>query len=333
MRRTLLVIGFVAIVLAGAIGVSWAVNGVRIATRLPMVAAASALFESEAMLPAVFKPFPTPTPTITPTAVPTNTPEPTLTPEPTTTPLPPSTPDPGNAIVNGSFEQGWTNLPPAPGFLINQEPKGWRLTWLGVGEPIWDDGSATAQGVPECLHKLEAGLPPDEWAGGPRPLILEGKATYKTFHFAAPFGTELYQSVGGLPPGTTWRLTVPIQLHTHGDNDPWAAESGVWATTSADQAGGWVSGGTMGDHHWFFHKVEITVPADGRIEVYIRVKSKWNRGKDFFIDDVRLVQIGTQQSTSLETAKAGIELAGQNGRLWLPRPLEAIPARELISDN
>lgn len=265
----------------------------------------------------------------TPTPEPTNTPEPTATAQPTLTPSPTATAQPtvqppvgGNVIVNGSFEQGWTDLPPAPGFLINQQPTGWELKWLNVGEPLWADPGTTVAGVPECLHKLRIQLPDaDE-------LILGGDTTYKMFHFGAPFGSQLHQVVNGLPPGTRWRLTVPVQTHLHGDTDVWAAESGVWAITSAEQAGGWVPGGTMGDRKWFYHQAEVTVPADGRIEVLIRVKSKWARGKDFFIDEVRLEPAGSRAG---EAQTEALWLPLENGRLWLPAPLDELPLEDLVT--
>ncbi len=280
-------------------------------------------------LPIILAPENTPTPIPTNTPEPTNTPAPTSTPEPTLIPSPTATAMPtsqppvgGNAIVNGSFEQGWTDLPPAPGFLINQQPLGWELNWLDIGAPLWADPGTLSAGVPECLHKLEIQLPDaDE-------LILEGTVTYKMFHFGAPFGSQLYQVVGGLPPGSRWRLTVPIQAHLHGDTDFWAAESGVWAITSAEQAGGWVPGGTMGDRTWFYHQAEVTVPGDGRIEVLIRVKSKWPRGKDFFIDDVRLEPMGTRD---IGGAELPTSVSSDNGRVWLASPLGDLSSDDRVT--
>jgi hypothetical protein len=277
---------------------------------------ASAAEERLAHMPAVFKPenTPIPEPTI---IIPTRTPTPT----PTASPTPGG--GPGGPLVNGSFEAGWTNMPPAPGNLINQQPNGWTLTWLPIGAPIWDDANATAQGVPECLHKLAGQLPPNEQPGGPNALILDGQTTYKMFHFGAPFGSQLYQRITSLPPGSTWRLTVPVQVHMHGDSDPWAAEAGVWALTSEEQTGGWVPGGTMGDRQWYNHVVEFQIPADGTVEVLLRVKSKWSRSKDFFTDAIRLEQISNLSQgphRQLSTGQA----------LWLPRVRQNLPEREIV---
>jgi hypothetical protein len=185
-------------------------------------------------------------------------------------------------LRNGSFTEGWTDMPPA-GFLINQQPNGWELRWLAPGESLFgaDD---RAGGVPECVHKLAGQLPPQEQLGGPEALILEGDATYKIFHANAPFGAELSQTVTGLQPGSTARLTVPVLAALHGETDSYGAESGVWVNGE----GQWVNGGEMGDRRWYRHQVEFIVPDSGTADIVIRVKSKWPRPKDFFIDGVKL---------------------------------------------
>ncbi len=182
---------------------------------------------------------------------------------------------------NGSFSDGWTDMPPAPGNLINQQPKNWTLRWIKPGESLFGAGD-TAQGVPECVHKLSNQLPLNERLGGSEALILSGNATYKIFNAGAPFGAELTQTVTGLRPGTKATLTVPIFVDLHGESDPFGAESGVWVNGE----GHWVNGGEMQHRRWFRHKVEFTVPENGQIEIAIRVKSKWPRPKDFFIDGV-----------------------------------------------
>jgi len=39
-------------------------------------------------------------------------------------------------LKNPSFEDGWQDLPPAPGNLTNQQPAGWTLRWLEPGENV-----------------------------------------------------------------------------------------------------------------------------------------------------------------------------------------------------
>lgn len=275
--------------------------------------------DSLANLPIVVRPENTPTPTATLTAVPSRTSVPTRTPAPTSTdgppPTPPATatlapsPTPGfgpNLLANGSFEDGWTDLPPAPGNLINQEPHSWELTWLEIGEGIWDLRTihpddptvGVVSGIPEMLHKLDWQLPPHEQPGGPNALILEGTAVYKLFHRGAAFGSQLYQAVD-LPAGT-YRLTVPVQLHWHEKLDPddptwdtFTAESGAWVLVGETRlGGGWATARDMGDRRWFYHVVEFTIPAQTEVGVLIRVKSIYRSPKDFFIDAVWLEKIG-----------------------------------------
>ncbi len=135
-----------------------------------------------------------------------------------------------------------------------------------------------------------------EWLGGPRALILEGKHTYKLFHNAGAFGSQLSQWVT-LPPGR-YRLTVPVQLHWHEDlypDDPtwdtFTAESGAWVIYGGTQIGGWATAREMGDRRWFYHVIEFNVAAETSVEVLIRVKSIYQGPKDFFVDAVWLEKI------------------------------------------
>jgi hypothetical protein len=186
-------------------------------------------------------------------------------------------------LQNGSFEEGWTDLPPAPGHLSNQQPHGWTLRWVEPGKALFG-ATDMAGGVPECVHKLSEQLPPNEQPGGPNALILDGTTTYKIFHSGAAFGAELKQTVTGLKPGSNATLIVPILAVLYGEPDPFGAESGVWVNGE----GQWVNGGAMGNRNWFEHTRPFTVPVNGRAEIAIRVKSKWPRPKDFFIDHIRL---------------------------------------------
>jgi PKD repeat protein len=187
---------------------------------------------------------------------------------------------------NGSFEdEDWTDIPLGPeyGNLINQEPAEWTLQWAWPGEPIFDSEDI-ATGVPECVHKYDWQLPPNEQPGGPDALILDGQLVYKVFHNGASFGVSLTQTIAGLSPGAVARLRVPVQAHLHGDPDPWGAESGLWV----NGYGEWVNGATMGDRLWYVHERHFVVPGAGQVTVEVRFKSKWSLPKDFFIDAVQL---------------------------------------------
>ncbi len=185
-------------------------------------------------------------------------------------------------LKNGTFTEGWMDMPPY-GSLINQQPNGWVLRWVAPGNSLFGAGDK-ASGVPECVHKLANQLPANEQLGGKDALILAGNATYKIFHGGSAFGVELKQVVTGLKPGSQATLIVPILAVLYDEPDPYGAESGVWVNGQ----GRWVNGGQMGNRKWHRHKVIFTVPDNGTAIVEIRVKSKWPRKKDFFIDGITL---------------------------------------------
>ncbi|MCA9935391.1 MAG: hypothetical protein KC415_15755, partial [Anaerolineales bacterium] len=182
-------------------------------------------------------------------------------------------------LLNPSFENGWTDMPPAPA----QQPNDWTLSWVEPGGTLYDSND-TATAIPECVHKLSEDLPPDEQLGGPNALILDGDTTYKCFQFYESFGAELRQTITGLEPNRDWILVVPIQVHLHGDTYEYSAESGVWV----NGVGSWANGGLMGDRQWYEHHIPFTVRGDGSIEIVIRFKSKYPYPKDFFIDALRV---------------------------------------------
>jgi len=85
------------------------------------------------------------------------------------------------------------------------------------------------------------------------------------------------------------------------ETDPYGAESGVWVNGT----GKWVHGGKLGNRKWYRHKVEFTVPANGQATISIRVKSKWPRKKDFFIDGITLNAETVEHATSSPPTEAG----------------------------
>ncbi|MCA9897985.1 MAG: hypothetical protein H6654_06390 [Ardenticatenaceae bacterium] len=185
-------------------------------------------------------------------------------------------------LKNGTFTEGWMDMPPY-GNLINQQPNGWILRWIEPGSSLFGAGDQAA-GVPECVHKLAKQLPANEQLGAKDALILAGDTTYKIFHAGSPFGAELKQVVTGLKPGSKATLLVPILAVLHNESDPYGAESGVWINGQGE----WVNGGQMGNRKWHYHEQMFTVPNNGTAIIEIRVKSKWARPKDFFIDGITL---------------------------------------------
>lgn len=212
-------------------------------------------------------------------------------------------------LKNGTFTEGWTDMPPAPGNLINQQPKGWTLRWIEPGEPLFDSPDK-ATGVPECVHKLANQLPPNERRGGPNALILAGDTTYKIFHFAGAFGAELSQTVTGLKPGSQAKLTVPILAVRYNETDPYGTETGVWVNGE----GGWANGNVMKNRQWYRHEVTFTVPGNGTAVIQIRVKNKWPVKKDYFIDNI-----------TLEAEEAEVEHDQPPSRPDAPKPTPVTP--------
>lgn len=172
---------------------------------------------------------------------------------------------------------------PPYGTLINQQPNGWTLRCINPGESLFGAGDA-AGGVPECVHKLADQLPPNERLGGKDALILAGDTTYKVFHAGSSFGVELKQVVTGLKPGSEATLVVPVLAVLYDDPDPYGAESGVWVNGEGE----WANGGKMGSRKWYRHMLTFSVPGNGTAVIEIRLKSKWARKKDFFIDGITL---------------------------------------------
>lgn len=205
-----------------------------------------------------------------------------------------------DVIANGSFENGWTDMPPI-GSLINQKPDSWSLAIQDVNEFLWDSHDVV-HGIPECVHKHATQLPADEQRGAINALILDGEYVYKVFHANASFGARLTQVIDGGMPGTIAELTVPVILDLHGDPDPWAVEVGVFLNGAL---GDWHNAGELGHRRWNYIKHTAPVPSDGLIEVDIFMKSKWDRPKDVFLDAISLLAEydgGTQLPTRMEVS-------------------------------
>ncbi|WP_420630593.1 hypothetical protein [Candidatus Leptofilum sp.] len=238
-------------------------------------------------------------------------------------------------LKNGTFTEGWMDMPPY-GNLINQQPNSWILRWIEPGNSLFGAGDKAA-GVPECVHKLATQLPPNEQLGAKDALILAGDTTYKVFHASSPFGVELKQVVTGLKPGSEATLEVPILAVLNNDPDPYGAESGVWVNGQ----GSWVNGGQMGNRKWHRHQHTFTVPNNGTAIIEIRVKSKWPRPKDFFIDGITLTAVPTETPVILpdpimipdedrEVAETTASGAGKAVQITVPQGMKLVTA---VSDE
>lgn len=153
--------------------------------------------------------------------------------------------------------------------------------------------------------------------------------TYKVFHSVDSFGVEGWQVISGLKPGTKASVVVPVRIHANKDKgnavDPYLAESGVWLLDNwqiddreciaVNGAGDWqpftklrqwsyIPGVKPDGWRWFRHGdptdadvndypgarlIEVIVPESGEVCLLIRIKSKWQKPVDFFINDIHFI--------------------------------------------
>jgi len=210
-------------------------------------------------------------------------------------------------LRNGSFEEpGWYTDYSHNG---SQWPVGWTFyaTENGVVMPFptkHQEGSivpAIAGGYGEYVHKLAKQLPPDEYAGGPRGLIIDGWVTYKAFSGAIPQALRLSQMLTGTP-GLRMQVTgyilgetfdTPKKGNAALEDDHWvasvqlgaAADTRPYATmvTHLDVPGN--------ERHWNRFVVEAVIPPNGQLLLQVIVQQNWAGRTDFFIDAFNAVQL------------------------------------------
>lgn len=192
-------------------------------------------------------------------------------------------------LVNGDFSDGWVNFLPY-GTLTNQQPYGFGLTirrpgalLLSFDADIPDDKPRLniIESVPECVHKHNLQLPPEERVGGSRPLVLAGAYTYKIFVAHNPFSVILEQPVS-IPFGGLLRVEVPVQVHQHGDGSPGAA---VWMVDIGDWRSGWKTfGHGFEDRQWVRIGRELKVERGDIIDIVLYMESRSEAGIDFWTD-------------------------------------------------
>lgn len=195
-------------------------------------------------------------------------------------------------ISNFSFEEGWQDMLPS-GSLINQQPNHWSLFITPLGELIFDTG-LVANGIPECVHKLNSQLPDNEKLGGENALILDGQHVYKVFHRGAKFGVQLSQIVRGLEPNRKVKIVVPINCHFDelGGNEPDDIEVRV-KLTNGDRA--YLLKESMTNREWANIEATGTTDENGDLLVLIRFIARWEHPRDFFIDAIELDYVDEEQ--------------------------------------
>jgi hypothetical protein len=201
-----------------------------------------------------------------------------------------------NLLYNGSFEEGWEDLPPTDFGLVNQEPVGWEVDWIAPGSKLYASEDA-ASVIPEIVHKGANQLPADEQLGGPRALITDGDHVLKVFAHAGAFGAELVQFLPELEPGTQVNVDLDVCIDS-ASSDAWAAEIGVAVSPVEPHpfADGYV---LPGQPYWHnaaqvralpggrMKRLGLTFEAgERRMALVIYMKSKWSEPCAFFIDNV-----------------------------------------------
>lgn len=234
----------------------------------------------------------TPTATFTPTATPTVTPTPTITPTPTKTyvyvaPL---------TIANASFENGWSTDWNNGGI---QYPNEWATSWTPAGQvmplsPKWANGQqvpAMSDGHGLYQHLSANELPPNEWLGQPRALILNGTWTYKVYSLYTQHALQLSQTVSG-PAGLYAHVVVYILGEEHVppplEYDHFAASVKLGGV---EDRRGYAQMMTHFDvpgneRPWNRFEVLAQFPASGQLTLTIVMQQNWQTLTDFFIDNL-----------------------------------------------
>lgn len=196
-------------------------------------------------------------------------------------------------IKNNSFENGWTDILTNYGNLVNQQPQDWQITWLEPGETSWAVNQKTGvkptiTTVPECLHKLNSQLPPDEQLGGTNALILDGNATYKMFAFNGVWAASLKQTVP-VPQNTLLDLTVPLQVHYHGayGNEDSPDEVEIWLLIDGQIVKKLFALPDLPNRKWVDLQHSFAT-SNTQITIELRFMTKWANSRDVFIDNLSL---------------------------------------------
>jgi hypothetical protein len=158
-----------------------------------------------------------------------------------------------------------------------------------MGEEIFDTG-VIASGIPECVHKFDWQLPPNEQPGGEDALILDGVIVYDMFHRGASFGTELLQVNVGLQPNTEVAISVPVNCHFDeiGGGEPDDLEVRVAISNGEEQV---LLLKDMVNREWTAIETTGVTNHDGSLSIRLRFIARWAHPRNFFIDDVQAIYL------------------------------------------
>jgi len=189
-------------------------------------------------------------------------------------------------LENWSFEKQWTTDP----LTGNQTPGDWLLTYRLPGAPMlsagaFPGGSDVVIRTPECVHKLNWQLPPNEQLGGEDALILDGEAVYKVF--GVGYSATLKQVISGFEMGSRLTFRVPVQVHAQGDDGQGA---GVFRIGIQGQFTQWQTfGAGLEDREWSYITASVVVADATACAVRIDFEGRSSTSSvDFFIDALGL---------------------------------------------
>ncbi len=172
-------------------------------------------------------------------------------------------------------------------------PQGWVTFWSEGKNPV--DGRN--YGRPECKV-----IPRKDPFVGPPARINSGNYAVMQFGFYRSIDSGIYQTVTGLTPGATVRLSAYAHSWTCGDDDHAAFSCGdphqMLFRVGIDPNGGtdpwnpgivWASGYSR-DEFRMIGPVETQVGEAGTVTVFLRATAKWSyKHNDVYWDDASLV--------------------------------------------
>lgn len=202
-----------------------------------------------------------------------------------------------NLLKNGSFENGWTDIVTNYGWLVNQVPNDWQLSWLEPNTATWAISQKLGYApkittVPECIHKLNNQLPADEQLGGANALILDGNANYKMFAFNGIWAASLKQTINTTP-NTEVDITIPVRVHYHGafGNLDSPDEVEIWLMVNGAIVKKLWAIPDLPDRTWV--NLQATITTNGALDLEIRFMTKWANSRDVFIDNLTVTASNT----------------------------------------
>lgn len=194
----------------------------------------------------------------------------------TTPPTEPPVTEPPESIdfPNGCFSDGWQTL-----LGGNQQPNEWLLSWNQEGSLLPNGEYATRS--PECVHKEDWQLPPNEQPGGDAALILCGDKTYKMFGDYGKWGAMLSCVIDGLTPDAWYYIGGNFQVHYE---EVCNEIDDILIDFSAGDDKIQLNTDDLHDRKWIYSETMCQADADGKILVDVHVYTKYQNRRTLFVD-------------------------------------------------